>query len=412
VQVIEAAAPVELAVVELSALEVAEREARVREWTAQEATTPFDLSRGPLLRVKLLRLGEQEHVALLTMHHIVIDGWSLGIFIREIATLYEAFIDDRPSPLPELSIQYADFAVWQRAYLQGEVLEQQLKYWREQLAGAETVLQLPTDKPRPAIYSYRGAGHRFVLPTAVMAPVRKLSQEQGCTLFMTLLAVFKTLLYRYTEQEDILVGTAIANRNRSETEDLIGFFVNTLVLRTDLSGNPSFRKLMQRVRETTLGAYVHQDMPFEKLVEELQPERSLSQAPLFQVAFGVQNTPSQTFTLPGLELSQMEFDFDAGRFDLTLWISEYQDQLSGVWYYNTDLFEAATIKRMQGHFETLLQNVLAQPDAPLSEIEMLTADEKKQQLVQKQERLESNAQVLRTIRRKGISVPQATGRSN
>ncbi len=409
VQVIEAAAPVKLAVEELSELELAEREARVREWAAQEATTPFDLNRGPLLRVKLLRLGEQEHVALLTMHHIVIDGWSLATFIREIATLYEAFIEGRPSPLPEPAIQYADFALWQRAYLQGEVLEQQLKYWREQLTGAETVLKLPTDKPRPAIYSYRGAAHRFVLPTAVTAPLRKLSQKQGCTLFMTLLASFKTLLYRYTEQEDILVGTAIANRNRSETEALIGFFVNTLVLRTDLSGNPSFRKLMQRVRETTLGAYVHQDMPFEKLVEELQPERSLSQAPLFQVAFGVQNTPSQTLTLPGLELSQMDFDFDTGRFDLTLWISEYQDELSGVWYYNTDLFEGATIKRMHGHFETILQNALAQPDLLLSEIEMLSEDEKKQELVQKQERLESNAHVLRTIRRKGISVPPATG---
>jgi len=408
VQVIEAAAPVELEVDELSEWEVAEREARVRELAQEEAATPFDLSRGPLLRMKLLRLGEQEHVVLLTMHHIVIDGWSLGIFIGEIATLYEAFIEDRPSPLPELAIQYADFALWQRAYLQGEVLEQQLQYWREQLAGAATVLQLPTDKPRPAIYSYRGATHKFILPEAVTAPLRKLSQEQGCTVFMTLLASFETLLYRYTEQEDIVVGTAIANRNRSETEDLIGFFVNSLVLRTDLSGNPSFRKLMQRVRETTLGAYVHQDMPFEKLVEELQPERSLSQAPLFQVSFGVQNTPIQTLSLPGLELSQIDFDFDAGRFDLTLWITEYQDELSGVWSYNTDLFEAATIKRMQGHFETILQNVLAQPDMLLSEIEMLTEDEKEQKIFQKRERLESNALVLRTIRRKGINMPPAT----
>jgi non-ribosomal peptide synthetase component F len=221
---------------------------------------------------------------------------------------------------------------------------------------------------------------------------------------MTLLAVFKTLLYRYTEQEDILVGTAIANRNRSETEALIGFFVNTLALRTDLSGNPTFRKLMQRVRETTLGAYVHQDMPFEKLVEELQPERSLSHAPLFQVVFGINNTPFQTLTLPGLELSQMDIDFAAGKFDITLLISEDQDELSGNWYYNIDLFEAATIKRMHGHFETILQNVLAQPDQPLSEIEMLTEDEKRQQLVQEQEQLESNALVLKTIRRKGISM--------
>jgi acyl carrier protein len=405
VQVIEDAEPVKLEVVDLSELEVEAREARVREWAAQEAATPFDLSRGPLLRVKLLRLDEQEHVVLLTMHHIVMDGWSLGIFIREIATLYEAFMDGRPSPLPELSIQYGDFALWQRAYLQGEVLEQQLKYWREQLAGAQTVLKLPTDKPRPAIYSYRGATHRFILPEDVTAPLRKLSQEQGCTLFMTLLAIFKTLLYRYAQQEDILVGTAIANRNRSETEDLIGFFVNTLVLRTDLAGNPSFRALMQRVRETTVGAYVHQDMPFEKLVEELQPERSLSHAPLFQVAFGVHNAPFQNLTLPGLELSPMDFNFDAGRFDLTLWMLENKNKLSGIWYYNTDLFEAATIKRMQGHFVTILQNVLAQPDTPLSEIEMLTEDEKKQQLAQDQKLLESNSLVLKTIRRKKVSVP-------
>ncbi|HEU4833563.1 MAG TPA: condensation domain-containing protein, partial [Pyrinomonadaceae bacterium] len=412
VQVIEEAEPLTLAVIELSDLEIEEREAQVREWAAQEAATPFDLSRGPLLRVKLLRLGEQEHVVLMTMHHIVMDGWSLGILIREIATLYEAFIDGRPSPLPELSIQYADFALWQRAYLQGDVLEQQLKYWREQLAGAQTVLKLPADKPRPAIYTYRGATHRFILPEAVTAPLRKLSQEQGCTLFMTLLAIFKTLLYRYAQQEDILVGTAIANRNRSETEDLIGFFVNTLALRTDLSGNPSFRELMQRVRETTIGAYVHQDMPFEKLVEEIQPERSLSHAPLFQVAFGLHNSPFQNLTLPGLELSQMDFNFDAGRFDLTLWMLENKNRFSGIWYYNTDLFEAGTIKRMQGHFETILQNVLAQPDAPLSEIEMLTDDEKKQQLVQEQELLESNALVLKTIRRKRISVAANQGRSN
>ena len=409
VQLIEDAEPVELEVVDLSEFEFEEREARVREWAAEEAALPFDLSRGPLLRVKLLRLGEQEHVVLLTMHHIVMDGWSLGIFIREIATLYEAFIDDKPSPLPELSLQYGDFALWQRAYLQGEVLDQQLKYWRERLAEAQTVLQLPTDKPRPAIYSYRGADHKFVLPEAFTAPLRKLSQEQGCTVFMTLLAIFKTLLYRHSQQEDILVGTAIANRNRSETEDLIGFFVNTLVLRTDLSGNPSFRDLLGRVRETTIGAYVHQDMPFEKLVEELQPERSLSHAPLFQVAFGVHNAPIQTLTLPGLELSPMDFDFDVGRFDLTLWMLEHKNQLSGIWYYNTDLFEAATIKRMQGHFETMLQNVLAQPDTPLSEIEMLTEDEKQQQLVQEQELLASNALVLKTIRRKGINLqPQIT----
>jgi FkbM family methyltransferase len=255
VQVVEEATPVALAVEELSALEIGEQEARVREWAARDAATPFDLSRGPLLRVKLLRLGEQEHVVLLTMHHIVSDGWSVGVLIKEVGALYAAYAAGQESPLPELPIQYADFALWQRAYLQGEVLEQHLAYWREQLAGAATALKLPTDKARPTSSSYRGATHIFILPEAIKTPLRKLSQEQGCTLFMTLLASFKTLLYHYTEQEDIVVGTAIANRNRSETEALIGFFVNTLVLRTDLSGNPSFRQLMQRARTCRLKSW-------------------------------------------------------------------------------------------------------------------------------------------------------------
>jgi hypothetical protein len=406
VQVIAEPGRIELPLMDLSKLAADEREAEVRKSAKAEAEQPFDLSRGPLLRVKLLRLREQEHVVLLTMHHVVIDGWSMGVLVREIAALYEAFINGRPSPLEELPVQYADFAAWQRAYLQGEVLEQQLKYWRRQLAGAPTLLELPTDKPRPAIYSYRGATHKFVLPGGVSTSLQNLSREHGCTLFMTLLTAFKTLLYRYTQQEDILVGAAIANRNRSETEDLIGFFVNTLVLRTDLSGDPSFRQLLQRVKDTTIGAYVHQDMPFEKLVEEIQPERSLSHTPLFQVAFGVHNTPMQTLTLPGLELSQMDFDFDAGRFDLTLWM-ENENELSGTWYYNTDLFEAATIKRMQGHFETILENVLQQPDTPVSAIEMLTEAEKRQRSIQEKELLESNASVLRTIRRKEINVPPA-----
>ncbi len=378
VQVIEAAAPVELVVEELSELEVAEREARVREWAAQEAATPFDLSRGPLLRVKLLRLAEQEHVVLLTMHHIVSDGWSVGVLIKEVGTLYAAYVAGEESPLAELPIQYADFALWQRAYLQGEVLDQQLDYWRRQLAEAPRLLDIPSDHPRPAVRSFRGAVARFELDQELSARLRALSQRESVTLFMLLLAAFKVLLLKYSGQTDIVIGADVANRNRAETENLIGFFVNMLVLRTELSGDPPFRELLQRVREVCLAAYAHQDLPFEKLVEELQPERSLSYAPLFQVVFALQNAPTKDLQLQELTLSAVATESGTAKFDLVFGLLEADGRLVGNMEYNTDLFEAETINRLLGHFQTLLAAVVGDPAQQLSRLPLLTQEEEQQ----------------------------------
>ncbi|HEX8349346.1 MAG TPA: condensation domain-containing protein, partial [Hymenobacter sp.] len=280
IQVIAPVKALTLQLVDLRDLPEATQEASVERLATESAQQPFDLAIGPLLRAKLLHLNEAEHVLLLTMHHIVSDGWSMGVMIRELAALYEAFSTGKPSPLPQLPIQYADFAHWQRQWLQGEVLAAQLSYWQQQLAGAQTVLELPTDRPRPTVQTFRGATQFLALPEPLSQKLKSLSQRSGVTLFMTILAAFQTLLYRYTGQEDICIGSPIANRNRSETEGLIGFFVNTLVLRTDMSENPSFQELLGRVREVALGAYAHQDLPFEQLVEALQPERNLSHHPL------------------------------------------------------------------------------------------------------------------------------------
>ena len=285
-QFIDRRASVSLPVVDLGGLPQSEREGRARRLVEEEARRPFDLARGPLLRAGLLRLDEEDHVLLLTMHHIVSDEWSSGIFYGELATLYEAFRAGRPSPLGELPIQYADFAIWQREWLQGEVLEAQLSYWMEQLGGVPALLELPTDRPRRAEQTDRGGWESLGLPREVSERLRALGREEGATPFMTHLAAFQVLLYRYTGQEDILVGTPIANRNWAEIEGLIGFFVNTLVLRGKLTGNPTFREFLGQVREVCLGAYDHQDLPFERLVQELQPERSMSRSPVFQVAFG------------------------------------------------------------------------------------------------------------------------------
>ncbi|HEU4593896.1 MAG TPA: condensation domain-containing protein, partial [Pyrinomonadaceae bacterium] len=276
VQVITPASEVSLPLTDLGHLAEGEREAEAQRLTQEEARRPFDLAAGPLLRAALLRLSEEEHILLVTMHHIVSDGWSMGVLVREMTTLYSAFTSGEESPLEELSIQYADYAAWQRQYLSGEVLDAQLSYWRTQLGGAPALLELPTDRPRPPAQTYRGARHSFTIPAELTSHLTALSQEEGCTLFMTLLAGWQALLSRYSNQEEVVVGTPIANRTRVETEGLIGFFVNTLALRTDLSGEPSFRELLGRVREVTLGAYAHQEVPFERLVEELQPERSLS----------------------------------------------------------------------------------------------------------------------------------------
>ena len=364
-----------LTIIELDDLEESEREAAVRELAVREASQPFDLSQSPLLRVKLVRLSEQEHMLLLTMHHIVSDGWSMGVLIREVSELYSAYASGREPQLEELPIQYADYASWQREWLQGEVLEEQVQYWREQLTGAPQVLELPTDRVRPTVQSYRGAQEQIALSEEVSAALKDLSRREGVTIFMLLLAAFQVLLMRYSGQEDVVVGTPIAGRRHKEVEGLIGCFINQLVLRTDLSGNPSFRDLLARVREVCLGAYSHQDLPFEKLVEELQPERNLSHSPLFQVNFAVQNTPRQMLTLPGLELASINVHSDAAKHDLTLAMGETATGIGGSLGYNSDLFDASTIVRLLQHLETLLTDVAHSPDRAIWDLQLLSKTE-------------------------------------
>ncbi|HAG82187.1 MAG TPA: non-ribosomal peptide synthetase, partial [Cyanobacteria bacterium UBA12227] len=369
--VISSVTTLPLPVLDLSELPTAQQETNAKELIRAEAQQPFDLKSDLMLRVKLLRLGEQEHIALFTLHHIASDGWSIDVLVQELSVLYQAFCNGQSSPLAELPIQYVDFATWQRQWLQGEVLAVQLAYWRQHLDGAPSVLELPTDYLRPAIQTFQGATYTFALSQEQSIALKTLSQQEGSTLFMTLLAAFKTLLYRYTGSEDIVVGSPVANRNRAELEGLIGFFVNTLVLRTDLSGNPTFRELLSRIREVALGAYAHQDLPFEKLVEELQPQRNLSYNPLFQVMFVLQNTPKSEITLSGLTLSAVESDRTTAMFDLTLYMEETDSGLIGTFEYSTDLFEANTIARMAGHLQTLLSGIVTDRDRHLYELPLL-----------------------------------------
>ena len=305
VQVIEPPSAVALPITDLSAMPQAEREARTRQITDTEARQPFDLEAGPLLRAQLLRLAAEEHLLLLNVHHIVSDGWSMGVLWRELSTGYNAFVSGHAPDLPRLPIQYADYAVWQREWLQGEVLEGQLAYWKEKLADLST-LELPTDRPRPPVPSYQGAHLTFDLPAPLTQALKELSRREGTTLFMTLLAAFQVLLHRYSGQEDIAVGTPIAGRGRTELEGLIGFFVNTLVLRSDLAGDPAFTELLARVRETALGAYAHQDLPFEKLVEELSPSRDISRNPLFQVMFNQSTARNRCLICPDWSTEQID----------------------------------------------------------------------------------------------------------
>ncbi|AGC43389.1 non-ribosomal peptide synthetase [Myxococcus stipitatus DSM 14675] len=370
-----------LPVIDLSKLADSERGPAVREHAHQEARQPFDLVAGPLLRTSLLRLSEQEHVLLVTMHHIVSDGWSMGILVRDTAALYETFHSGTPLALPQLTVQYADFASWQRDWLQGAALDQQLDYWRTQLA-APPVLELATDRPRPPVQTFRGATLPVRVPQELSASVKALAQQSGATPFMVLLAGFQALLSRYSGQDDVCVGSPIAGRTSAETEGLIGFFVNTLVLRARVESNTSFRELLAQVRSTTLGAYEHQDVPFEKLVEALQPQRDLSRNPFFQVMFSLQNEPVQAFTLPGLSLQPVETDSTSAKFELLLSLAEGPRGFTGGLEYNTDLFDASTVERMVGHLLSLLTHALARPDLPLSSLELLTPRERHQLLVE------------------------------
>ena len=400
VQRIAAAFHLPINVVDLRNLPKESRQTEANRLTTEEAQRSFNLSEDLLLRVTLLQLDDAEYLLMLNMHHIVSDGWSIGVLIQELGALYTAFASEKPSPLPALSIQYADFAKWQREWLQGEVLETQLAYWRQQLNGI-SMLNLPADRPRPAIQSYRGKRQFLQLPKQLSEALETLSQREGVTLFMTMLAAFKTLLYHYAQQEDIVVGSPIANRNRSEIEALIGFFVNSLVLRTDLSGNPTFRELLKRVKEVALGAYAHQDLPFEKLVEELHPDRALNQNPLFQVAFALQNAPGNQLELPELTLSPQQLDVGTARFDLEfhlwerspnssgsnqspsnkLWVDS-SEGIGGMVIYSADLFDEATIARLIGHFQTLLESIVTNPEQRIANLQYLSAQERDRLLVE------------------------------
>ncbi|MFP5262227.1 MAG: amino acid adenylation domain-containing protein, partial [Blastocatellia bacterium] len=382
IQSIEEDSTLDLEVIDISNLDDQGKETYVSEEGFREARKPFNIAAGPLLRARLARLADDRHVLFITMHHIVSDGWSLDIFLREIVQLYEAFSSGKPSPLPELPIQYGDFAVWQKQALQGEVLESLLAYWKDKLSGDLPVLQLPADRPRPAVPSVEGDKQAITLSEDLSAAIKSLSRREGVTLFMTLTAAFKALLYRYVGEEDIVLGTPIANRNHAETEGLIGFFVNTLILRDNLAGRMSFRELLRRVRETAMDAYAHQDLPFEKLVDELQPGRDTSRNPLFQAMIVLQDAPMPEFDISGLTMSPVEVGGVTTKFiDLVLSVVDTNDGLIASFEYSTDLFEARTIARMLGHFETLLRGVVADADARLSDLPILTDAEREQILV-------------------------------
>ncbi|HEV2708315.1 MAG TPA: amino acid adenylation domain-containing protein [Pyrinomonadaceae bacterium] len=378
VHVVAPPSPVSLPLVDVSVLTDAEREREVQRHIRHEATIPFNLSDGPLWRVKLLRVGEMEHVLLYTMHHIITDGWSMDVLVREVSALYTAFVQGRPSPLAELPIQYADYAVWQRAYLRGERLEKQLDYWRRNLDNAPPTLELPTDRPSPRTPTHRGAEHTFTVAAEVNEKLKILGREEDATPFIVLLAAFAALIARYSGQQDIVLGTHVAGRQRVELEQLIGFFVNTLVLRLGVPGDMSFRELVRRAREVCLGAYANQDVPFDKLVEELQPERSLSHTPFFKVLLVFQNVPRRVASLPGLSLETVSAETQAAKFDLTLFMSESGEGLAGTFVYSAELFNASTIERMAEHLLNLLRAASEEPDRLLDALSINPEEVEKQ----------------------------------
>jgi amino acid adenylation domain-containing protein len=382
VQIISAPRPVNIPVIDLSALVEVDRERETRTLIDAEAKCPFDLSQGPLLRATLLRLREEEHLLLFTMHHIISDGWSVGVLAREATKLYAAFTGQEAEPPAALPLQYADYAVWQREWLRGETLETQFDYWSKQLEGLSPVLELPLDRPRPKVRSLRGAFVPVELNKELTRGLKALSRGEGATLFMTLLAAFQTLLSRYAVQHDVAVGVPLANRRRREIEDLIGFFVNTLVMRTSLAGDPTFRELLGRVREVALGAYAHQDVPFEMLVERFQPARDPGHTPFFNVLFVFQNTPGRNLELPGLKVEQLDVGTGTAKFDLMLSLEESEERLTGVFEYSADLFEESTIRRMLGHFETMLAGIVQDPGQRISELPLLETEEEQQLVVE------------------------------
>ena len=393
-QLIAVARPVALKIEELSELPVDEREAEVLRLVHEESVRPFDLAQGPLLRVRLLRLSDEEHVMLITMHHIIGDGWSIALLVRELATLYRAFHLGTSPTLPQLPVQYADYAVWQRQWLQGAVLDKHVSFWKEQLAGAPPVLDLPTDHRRPEAQSVEGERHAAVLNEELSKLLESFSRREGVTLFMTLLAAFKILLHYLTKRDDIVIGTDVANRNHLETENVIGFFINQLVLRTNLSGDPTFHDLLKSVRKAAWAAYTHQELPFDRLVEALNPERSLKYSPLFQVKFIFQDTgrvgddkQSGQTELSELRLSGLPVEGINAKFDLTLNANRRPDALVYWIEYKTSLFNASTIARFAEQFEAILSHIVSRPASRLSEIEEALAESDRQRRARQEKEL-------------------------
>jgi hypothetical protein len=398
-QVIARELPLTMALVDLESLPEEAREIEMRRLAELESQRPFDLSRGPLVRARLLRLGVREHVLLWTMHHIVTDGWSTEVLVREWSALYAAFSTGKPSPLPRLPVQYADFASWQHRWLRGEVLDEQLTYWKRQLADLRP-LALKSDRPRPPVPTYRGANHGFEIPRALVAALKALSEREGATMFMTLLAAFQTLLSCETGSTDIAVGCPVANRGRREIEGLIGFFLNTLVLRTDMSRDPGFREILARVRESALAAYDHQDLPFEKLVDEVAPTRDLNRSPLFSTWFTLQDAEAVAIEIPGATVRPVPMENGIARFDLSLLLWQTSSELGGVFEYSTDLFDPSSIAREAEHFENLLAAVAAAPDTKLSALKARIAAADRKTLARTgQEFEEADLRKLRSIKR-------------
>src|SRR5438552_2955291 len=384
-QVVAKSLLLDLPIIDLSEIPQPAREAEAQRLLRDEAGRPFDLSQGPLIRSVLLRLAEREHILRVTTHHIVTDGWSVGIFHRELSTLYEAVVDEQPSSLPQLPIQYTDYSVWQREWFDGDVYQSQLAYWKKQFTTLPPVLELPADHPRPSVQAYRafhGAQHTISLSTQLTHDLKQLCRKENVTLFMTLMAAFQVLLHRYTGEEDIVVGTPIAGRQMPETEDLIGLFINTLAIRTRISGEIRMRELLNRVKQVALGAYAHQDLPFERLVKELQPERTLAHHPLFQVMFVLQSEEIQPLQLKGIEVEHFRVGNIKANFDLTLDIVERDEQLVCLFESNADLFESDMVERMMGHFQNLLEGIVANPEQKISELPLLSEAERRKLLIE------------------------------
>jgi acyl carrier protein len=403
VQIIAPKLTIELPVMDLSGMGDLRREEEAQRIVQQETDRGFDLARDPMLRALLLRLAETEHVLFMNMHHIASDGWSSGVMLNDLCSFYGAAVAGGPAPLPSLAIQYADYSFWQRQWLQGEVLEKQLGYWKAQLAGAPAVLALPTDQARPPVQTYRGAMLETTVPKGITEGLKALGRQQGATMFMTMLAGFECLMHYSTGQSDIVLGTDLANRTSVESEALIGFFVNLLPLRVDVSGDPTFVELMGRVREVSLNAYAHQDVPFDKLVEELKPERNLSYSPLVQVLFVQQNTPRATATMPGIEMSRFKMQMQS-KFDMAVFTRETGGEVASSWQYNPDLFDENTIARLASSYEALLQSAVSNPKARVSSLCELLAEADRTRRGSEQVKVQkAGLEKLKAIRRKAVA---------